>query len=35
MHRWDTKPDEFKRKVEANSSIKVVALAKGEEYQVV
>lgn len=35
MHRWDTKPDEFKKKVEASSSIKVVSLAKGEEYQVV
>lgn len=35
MHRWDTKPDEFKKKVEADSNIKVVALNKGEEYQVV
>lgn len=35
MHRWDTKPDEFKKKVEAGSNIKVVALEKGEEYQVV
>lgn len=35
MHRWDTKSDEFKKKVEANSNIKVVTLAKGEEYQVV
>ncbi len=35
MHRWDTKPDEFKKRVEASSSIKVVALEKGEEYQVV
>jgi L-ascorbate metabolism protein UlaG (beta-lactamase superfamily) len=35
MHRWETKPDEFKTKVEAASSIKVVALARGEEYQVV
>ncbi len=35
MHRWDTKPDEFKKKVEAGSNIKVVALNKGEEYQVV
>jgi hypothetical protein len=33
MHRWDTKPDEFKKKVEASSKIKVVALEKGEEYQ--
>lgn len=35
MHRWDTKPDEFKKKVETSSKIKVVALEKGEEYQVV
>jgi L-ascorbate metabolism protein UlaG (beta-lactamase superfamily) len=35
MHRWDTKPSEFKKKLEAASSIKVVALARGEEYRVV
>jgi L-ascorbate metabolism protein UlaG (beta-lactamase superfamily) len=35
MHRWDTDPEEFKKKVEANSNIKVVVLQKGEEYQVV
>jgi L-ascorbate metabolism protein UlaG (beta-lactamase superfamily) len=35
MHRWDTKPDEFKKKVEASSNIKVVALEKGEEHRVV
>lgn len=35
MHRWDTKPDEFKKKVEASSNIKVVTLEKGEEFQVV
>lgn len=35
MHRWDTSPEEFKKKVEANSDIKVVVLRKGEEYQVV
>ncbi len=35
MHRWDTKPDEFKKRVEASSSIKVVAPKKGEEYKVV
>jgi L-ascorbate metabolism protein UlaG (beta-lactamase superfamily) len=35
MHRWDTKPDEFKKKVEASSNIKVVALEKGEEFQVI
>lgn len=35
MHRWDTNPEEFKDKVEANSNVKVVVLGKGEEYQVV
>jgi L-ascorbate metabolism protein UlaG (beta-lactamase superfamily) len=35
MHRWDTKPDEFKKKVEASSSIRVVLLKRNEEYQVV
>jgi len=34
MHRWDTNPEEFKKKVEANSNIKVVVLREGEEYQV-
>jgi len=34
MHRWDTNPEEFKDKVEANSHVKVVVLGKGEEYQV-
>jgi len=35
MHRWDTDPEEFRKKVEANSNIKVVVLREGEEYQVV
>ena len=35
MHRWDTKPDEFKKKVEASSRIRVVLLKRNEEYQVV
>jgi len=35
MHRWDTKPDEFKKKVEASSSIRVVLVKRNEEYQVV
>jgi L-ascorbate metabolism protein UlaG (beta-lactamase superfamily) len=35
MHRWDTNPEEFKKKVEVNSNIKVVALQEGEDYQVV
>lgn len=34
MHRWDTNPEEFKKKVEANSNIKVVMPREGEEYQV-
>jgi L-ascorbate metabolism protein UlaG (beta-lactamase superfamily) len=35
MHRWDTNPEGFKKKVEVNSNIKVVALREGEEHQVV
>jgi hypothetical protein len=35
MHRWDTNPEELKEKVEANSSIQVVVLSKGGEFQVV
>lgn len=34
MHRWDTDPEEFKRKVEADSNIKVVILKEAEEYKV-
>jgi L-ascorbate metabolism protein UlaG (beta-lactamase superfamily) len=34
MHRWDTNPEEFKGKVEANSKVKVVILKEGEEYQI-
>jgi len=35
MHRWDTNPEEFKKKVEeASSNIKVVVLGEGEEYHV-
>jgi L-ascorbate metabolism protein UlaG (beta-lactamase superfamily) len=34
MHRWDTDPQEFKKKVEAKSkSINVVLLSEGEEYK--
>ncbi len=33
MHRWDTSPEEFKRKVEASSGIKVVLLNPGEELE--
>ena len=34
MHRWDTDPEEFKKKVEGSSNIKVLVLKEGEEYQV-
>jgi L-ascorbate metabolism protein UlaG (beta-lactamase superfamily) len=34
MHRWDTNPEEFRKKVEAGSKTKVVILREGEEYQV-
>jgi L-ascorbate metabolism protein UlaG (beta-lactamase superfamily) len=33
MHRWDTNPEEFKKKVEANSNIRVMVLQEGEEFQ--
>jgi len=35
MHRWDTDPEEFKKKVETESNIKVMVLREGEEYRVV
>jgi len=34
MHRWDTNPEEFRKKVEAESDIKVVLLSEGQEYEV-
>ena len=34
MHRWDTNPEEFRKKVEAKSDIKVVLLKEGQEYEV-
>jgi len=34
MHRWSTNPTELKNRVETKSSIKVVLLKEGEEYQV-
>ncbi len=34
MHRWDKNPEEFRKKVEAESDIKAVMLREGEEYQV-
>ena len=33
MHRWDTNPEDFKKKVGANSNIKVMVLQEGEEFQ--
>ncbi|UCE95286.1 MAG: MBL fold metallo-hydrolase [Candidatus Bathyarchaeota archaeon] len=34
MHRWSTSPEEFRKKVEADSNIKVMLLREGEEFQV-
>ena len=34
MHRWDTDPEEFRQKVEADSEITVVILSEGETYEV-
>jgi len=34
MHRWDTRPEEFKNAVETNSKIKVVILNEGDEYRI-
>jgi len=34
MHRWDTNPEEFKKKVETSSNVKVVILQEGREYKV-
>ena len=34
MHRWNTNPEEFKKKIETNSKIKVLMLKEGEEYHV-
>ena len=34
MHRWDTNPQELKKRVEAESDIKVVLLREGQEYKV-
>ncbi len=33
MHRWDTNPNEFKKEVEANSTLKVILLKPGEEFK--
>jgi len=34
MHRWDTSPEVFKKKIEESSDIKVVILNPGEEYEI-
>jgi L-ascorbate metabolism protein UlaG (beta-lactamase superfamily) len=34
MHRWDTTPEVFKKKVESGSNIKVVTLKPGEQFEV-
>lgn len=34
MHRWSTDPEQFRRKVEADSPIKVLLLREGEEHQI-
>lgn len=34
MHRWNTDPEEFKKKVEAESNVKAMILREGEQYQV-
>ena len=34
MHRWNTKPEEFKEKIEADSNVKALLLREGEEFQV-
>jgi L-ascorbate metabolism protein UlaG (beta-lactamase superfamily) len=34
MHRWNTNPEELKKRVEANSKIKVLLLKEDEQYQI-
>jgi L-ascorbate metabolism protein UlaG (beta-lactamase superfamily) len=34
MHRWSTDPEEFRKKVEADSPIKVLLLREGEEHHI-
>jgi L-ascorbate metabolism protein UlaG (beta-lactamase superfamily) len=34
MHRWDTRPQDFKSAVEANSKVKILILNEGEEYRI-
>jgi L-ascorbate metabolism protein UlaG (beta-lactamase superfamily) len=33
MHRWNTNPNEFKKDVEAKSTLKVILLNPGEEFK--
>jgi L-ascorbate metabolism protein UlaG (beta-lactamase superfamily) len=34
MHRWDTNPEEFKKKVESDSKVKVLLLREGDEHHI-
>jgi L-ascorbate metabolism protein UlaG (beta-lactamase superfamily) len=34
MHRWSTDPEEFRKKVEADSPVKVLLMREGEEHQI-
>jgi L-ascorbate metabolism protein UlaG (beta-lactamase superfamily) len=34
MHRWSTNPEQFRKKVETDSPIKVLLLREGEEHQI-
>lgn len=34
MHRWNTNPEEFKKKVEATSKVKVLIMREDEEYTI-
>ncbi len=34
MHRWETDPQEFKKRVEAKSNVQVVLLKDGEEFKI-
>ena len=34
MHRWGTSPEQFRKKVEADSNVKTIVLRKDEEYKI-
>ncbi|MDH5448186.1 MAG: MBL fold metallo-hydrolase [Candidatus Bathyarchaeota archaeon] len=34
MHRWNINPEDFRKKVEVNSNVKIMLLQEGEEFQV-